>query len=484
VGIPVPSWPSSVDIARPTLPTPWSSDQAGFYFIASSGCSDSNTYGNPTAPRCSIPGSPGAGAVIALNGTISGVKNISFSGTAANPIWIMAYNPTSKPSATHYWDISGSYVILDSIAFNINGQDGVVLDGHHLMLRNSTMVNPFGSANGAGFGIAGQHIIFYKNVISQLGNWEYDGPDVDRHGIKVSAGSDIWIIDSTFYHGQGDGIQVGDQNNASSAINKVYIGRNVAYENLQFGFWTKNATDVIFSENTAYNHTRSTDSGPGGGLGGQYDPKYVWFLNNTIYNAKGGIHIAGSSNGGGGPWYAIGNVIHSITSGGNCNSYDYGALSYRNEGGFTVLFNTVYDVDFFGGYPPSGGTLTIRNNIFASKKSNSCDGFETERTLTHDYNLFSSAAYDPGAEAHRVVGDPMFVSAPANFELQAASPAIDAGSTSQEAAFAAFQSRYGIDIKKDALRKPRPQQGGWDMGAYEFGLSGVPSAPSNLRIVH
>src|SRR5574343_745587 len=87
IGVPAPSWPSDLDVARPTMPSPWTSDQAGWYFIQASGCSDSRTYGNPTAPRCSMPTTPAAGARVVFNGTISaGNVIISANGTSANPV--------------------------------------------------------------------------------------------------------------------------------------------------------------------------------------------------------------------------------------------------------------------------------------------------------------------------------------------------------------------------------------------------------------
>ncbi len=484
VGIPAPAWPTDLDIARPALPSPWTTPQSGFYFVAGSGCADSNGNGTPTAPRCSLPGTAAAGAVIVLDGTISRSASIDYTGTAGAPVWVMGRDPASRPTITTSWDIGGSYVIVDSVAFQFSSQDGVGLRGSRVMLRNSTMANTYGSSNGATFGMGGQEVVFYKNVISQSGNWAYTGSsDIDRHGIKVG-GNNIWIVDSQFFHIQGDGVQVGDQNNAASSISRIFIGRNLAYENLQFGFWVKNATDVIFSENTVHSQTRNSAGGPGGAMGGQYDPKYVWFLNNRIYGSNSGIHIAGTSDGGGGPWYAIGNLVYGIgTASGSCNGYDYGAISYRNSGGFTAIYNTVHDVDFFGGFPPSGGEVVIRNNIFSAKRSNACSGFDDERSLTHDYNLFTASSYDPGAEAHRVIGDARFVAAGSDFTLQASSPAIGRANPTEEAAFAAFQARYGVDIRKDMRGVGRPQQGRWDLGALESPYTGVfPAAPTGLQV--
>jgi hypothetical protein len=482
VGIPTPPFPADLDVARPSLPSPWTADQAGWYFVASSGCSDSRTYGNPSASRCSLPASPAAGSVIVINGTISGDVTVSFNGTSGSPIWVMGYNPASRPVFSGPWGVNGSYLIFDNLSWNATNlsEINLTVEGNHLMVRDCSMRNTYDGGYGAGIGSGGTNLVYYRITVYDQGSWS-GATDVDRHGVKVYAGSDQWFVDSTFYHNQGDGIQVGDWNNTASAINRIYIGRNQGYENMQTCFWTKNATDVIFSSNNCYGITYSNGNiGPG--LGGQYDPKYIWYLNNRIYNTKSGIMIAGTGNGGGGPWYVIGNLLYSIESPSQgCNNYNMGGISYRNDGGLNVLFNTFHDIDLFVAIP-NGSGIVVRDNIFSSKRGASCSAFDVGPTFTHDYNLFSSSSYDPGSESHRVVGDPKFVAAGSEFSLQSTSPAIDAGSPTEEAVFATFKSRYGIDIRKDFSLKARPQGTRWDIGAFELQSSGM-TAPSNLRFI-
>lgn len=501
IGIPLPSWPSGgIDQARPSLPNPWTSEQAGFYYIDASGCSDSRTYGYPGASRCSLPISPAAGSKILINGSLSGDRNISFSGTSGAPTWIMAHNTSSKPTISGAWGISGSYIIIDSLAFNNGSNCDGNLDyaGNYILIRGSTFVNTCSGSYGSGVGISGNNNIFYNNTIAQQGNWQAS-TDIDRHGIKVSSGSDIWIVDSIIYHCQGDGVQVGDQNNASGAINRVYLGRNKAYENLQSCFWTKNATDVLVSQNTCHDISFS-QGGVGQGMGGQYDPKHVWFLFNTIYNTKSGIHIAGTSNGGGGPWYAIGNVIYNVSNGG-CNEYDYGALGYRNDGGFYAFHNTIYDVDSFLTLAPSGGSLVAKDNIFASKKTGSCPAIDSRAEApTLDYNLYTTATQNveyngstytsitsfasaTGQEAHRQVGNAMFTGAPNDFSLQTGSLAVGTANQASETAYTDFSSRYGRSIQFDFTGAVR-LQGSWEIGAFEFGSAvDAPSIPKGLKVV-
>lgn len=496
IGTPVPSWPSGgIDQARPTLPNPWSSEQAGWYFINPSGCSDSRTYGYPGASRCSMPSSPSAGSKIVLEGTLSGDRTISINGASGTPTWIMGYGTASKPLISGVWELRGSYLILDSLSFNSgsNCDGNLLITGTNLVVRGSTFANSCTGSYGDGVGIGGTNVVFYNNTISQQGNWQLS-TDIDRHGIKVFGGSDIWIVDSTIYHCQGDGIQVGDQNNAAGAINRVYVSRNTAYENLQSCFWTKNATDVIFSQNTCHDITFS-NGGVGQGMGGQYDPKYVWFLENKIYNTKSGIHIAGSSNGGGGPWYAIGNIIYNVQSN-SCNEYDYGALGYRNEGGFYAFHNTLYDVDSFLTLAPSGGSIIARDNIFASKKAGSCPAIDARNEAPiMDYNLYSTSAQNveyngstyasvinfasaTGQEAHRQIGEPLFVNAPVNFALQPGSPGLGNANQSVEPAYATFNTRYGRSIQYDFAANARPQDR-WDIGAYELLDGGVAPPPTD-----
>jgi parallel beta-helix repeat protein len=109
--------------------------------------------------------------------------------------------------------------------------------------------------------------------------------------------------------------------------------------------------------------------------------------------------------------------------------------------------------------------LVLKNNIlWAEKKALYADG-----PLVEDHNLYWNSAGAPLVQMlnARMSGtsrkaDPRFAGAAGgNFQLQAGSPAIDAGTST------------GLGYRSDLRQQPVPQGAGFDLGAYEFG------APSN-----
>jgi hypothetical protein len=178
VGIPAPPWPADLDIERPAFPSPWTAETAGWYFVSSSGCSDTGrTYGHPGAPRCSIPSSPAAGSKIVLNGTFAGEKIFSFSGTSGSPTWVMGYSTSTPPTVTGSWAVEGSYKIIDGIAFSSGSRDeNLALGGSYNMIRNLTFANTYSSNNGCVVYAGGTNNVMHRCTISQSATGNTPGP--------------------------------------------------------------------------------------------------------------------------------------------------------------------------------------------------------------------------------------------------------------------------------------------------------------------
>ena len=345
---------------------------------------------------------------------------------------------------------------------------------------------------GSGNISSADHVVFHNNNVHIAGDWK-TLEDQDTHAMQISTNvSYCWVLDNSFSRSSGDGIQI----NAGSVDNQpnthhIYIGRNESFENKQNGFWTKQANDVIFSENIAHDHVVTTSAAPGVGLGGQYGPERVWFIYNKVYNNYGGISVASRSGGIGEYLYFIGNEIYDN----NLNpSYDVNN-SWANAGitvtggKYVSIINNVLANNSGGINTPVGNAeFQIYNNIIdegTAPGANSIFIYEssTASLSSMDYNIFNNVAvirwgrtaqdnlssfqssFNKGLNCKEI--DPEYID-PQNgdFTLQSTSPAIDAGNVN--AAYDTFFNLYGIDIKVDANSVSRPQNGTWDIGAFEY----------------
>jgi hypothetical protein len=65
--------------------------------------------------------------------------------------------------------------------------------------------------------------------------------------------------------------------------------------------------------------------------------------------------------------------------------------------------------------------------------------------------------------------------------LTASSPAIGGANQATEDAFTVFQTRYGLDIRRDIRGNARPN-GTWDIGAIEYSTGILPLAPASFLV--
>jgi hypothetical protein len=516
-GIPVP--PFGITETAPATPNPWLASTPGFYYVDESqalATDTSNPYGTPARPRRTIPTTLPAGSIVELHGTYTRLHTspatLRLNGTAAAPIYIRGTSSTDRPLITSGWEVSGQHFILENLDFGFTAAGGKLIflaPVYRGALRTSAV---HGNANGGGIGVytwssdTVRDFVLFRNIVRDNGDW-HATYDQDFHGISVSAlVSNLWVLENELTRNSGDGIQI----NASSAAlqattNHIYVGRNVAHHNKQTGFWTKQAEDVIFSENLSYSH-RPSDSSTGACMGFQYAPERVWFINNHMHDCEVGIGTGSDSGlGTGQSSFYVGNIIHNIHSA-SFNPYSgWGQAAMMLNGGTyrIVLNNTISDVDAGINSPSGIGAFAIVNNIIANITHPQgshiyLEGNPAPANSTIHHNLFtgpvrikwgdtrvfdlaSFQATFPGKGLNSIVGDPLFINpAGDSFGLQANSPALDKGV--EEGLYATFKTLYGLDLAVDSAAMSRPQYTAWDIGALEY-PGNRPRPPTNVRII-
>src|SRR5262249_31146512 len=93
------------------------------------------------------------------------------------------------------------------------------------------------------------YVVIYGNTIHDNGDANAT-TDQDVHGIAVGPRvSNLWIVDNEIYRNSGDGIQINAGQANQATTHHIYLGRNRSHHNKQSGMWTKQAVDVIFSQN-------------------------------------------------------------------------------------------------------------------------------------------------------------------------------------------------------------------------------------------
>jgi hypothetical protein len=464
----------------------------------------SNPFGTAEKPRKTIPTRPVAGSVIEVHGGPYGPAEIILvaQGTPEKPIFLRGINkPRIAGKLTVYSSagIESRYLVIEG--FDVY-KCWALAPTSYLAYRDNNIQGD--AANG---GIAmdsynsaysNHHIVVYRNRIHDNGDWQADY-DQDVHGITVARYSNnVWIVDNEMYHNSGDGLQI----NAGSISNQphthhIYVGRNLSYENKQAGMWTKQAVDVIFSQNTVHSlrPIGTTPSAYGAGMGFQYGPERVWFLYNHIYNCSYGISTGSTSAmGSGQDVYCIGNLIHDIH---HHPDYAYSPTSSWSNAAITlvgttnryIINNTIVNCDA-GINSPSSGTMVMVNNIISNitePQGNHIfvDVGSTAAVSTLSCSLLyqggnpvrirwgSGTVYDlpafqaaTGKGAGCLAADPIFVDpAAGDYRLQPDSPAIDRAELS--AVYATFQSLYGLGLTTDSAGTARPQGDAWDIGAME-----------------
>ena len=507
IGIPYP--PIGIDEVRPANPASWpSAATAGYYYVNNAvSCTDTgNTYGYPNNPRCTYPTTLAAGSIVTIAGGTytGGSQALTWIGTAGSPIWVMGPAcSTTQPimitamSIQRNWIMheNAAYVIMECLRFDrtTTAQGLLRIDRgrtHHIAIRHSEFAGDNVTlANGAQVLLDAlivtteptHDVVVYNIHIHDIGDYTPTAAENDRIGVKpVRRCNNLWVVDSLVHHMGGDSLTGGDATTADAdRCHHIYYGRNTLHTNHENCIDIKRVNDIIISENLC--HTIATSSSSSGeGIVLHDGTARAWLLFNTVHDAVIGISSTLASEA-----YWIGNILYNITGGG-ADAGDGSALYARGGGTFTVLNNTVYNAV---NCAKSTGTTTyflMQNNIFSNcttKSVSLVSGAQANSDLTYgvfgigtvrivwgdgvDRTVSGFQAQFPGEGTGLVEGDPLFVNAAsADFHLTASSPARNAGLT--HSAYATFTTLYGLSIEVDKDRVTRPQEGSWDIGAFEF----------------
>ena len=530
IGIPTVPAGLEPDIDLPTLPSPWTSNQAGYYYVKQGGANGGNGY--PGSPRGSLPASPAAGSIIVLDNTatlsVSTVTLDFASATSGSRIWLIGSGQvglgsgTTKAQINYTSDsgVSGDNFYIDGVRFHANNANQIGFSfGPNIqssLIRHSEFsgTGVQRSAN-AGNAIQGsspssltQYNVLYDVSFHDMGAWDPVslGSDIDVHCLQVNGNvQDLWILYSSFYHCQGDGIQFtasGDNTPLNQFAQRVYIGKSAAYENLQAGFWLKHGDKIIFSQNTVYNQNLRAGIGAGTGdpicMGGQYDFAEVWYLFNRLYDCDNAFRFASYSNTQRSNINLVGNVITNTKWAGSVNvnsaNTDGTAIAFWQGGTVKVIGNTIWKFTGQGisSTPGAASAMILENNIIYGRTNGSAHdlflegggGWTQPRARNNDFaasprlhsngttwtsvSAFQSA--DSSNRQNNLSVDPLFVNAinggSGDFNTQSGSPMRNAGTINTDI-YATFNSAYGLDIRKDFLGTTRPVGAAYDIGAFE-----------------
>ena len=530
IGIPMPSF--GVNEVAPSPPNPWASAVSGFYYIDSTSAAStdsSNPNGWPAKPRKTVPTSIPAGAYVEVHGGPYTINtpgpNITwnFGGTAAQPCFIHGVgNPVFQGSGTNSinFNVSGSYYILEGVTLR-NFQTHLGMDGDHGVLRFCDVFNTTNlgqSQFGAAISPGGSDMVVYGNHIHDIGDWRVTAAENDFHGALASTGAHhLWIIDNEIDHMGGNGMQFGEDAASEPWVHHVYIGRNNVHHTRKSTLDTKEARDVIMSQNECWEAHQTSDHDTCGAAVKRCGVR-IWALYNKFHDLDQGAHVSDSNDtnlGRFATYYFVGNLFYNIgqaanlpNNPGNSGSYAYASafLAFNlgegvSAGNSTVAFvnNTIYNARHGMGYGAGGGptSMIFSNNIVHLSHPN----HHLANTLTVSQNSQArNNLFDPtGVTQARIywkAGSPVrnvasfqsafpadasgnlevaagFTNPPTDLRPTSDSRAKDAGQTDPGGVCAFFQSTYQLSIAVDFNKAARPGSG-WDIGAYEFGSGGGP----------
>jgi hypothetical protein len=378
----------------------------------------------------------------------------------ANPSWTWGtafisgkWVPSGSERTVNYIIISGLEIYNypeDGICFEKSSKSGSGTASHHIIIENCLVHHCGGQAgitfeggnediNGKGYDIIVRACTTYNNNV---------------HGIKFT-GDETGVIDGEhIYNSRIEDCVSYNNNNigihVSTGHYNITVRNNTCYNNGRQGIAGHEIWDSVYENNTVYeNGTSGGDENEGIGI---WNSKNITIRGNRIY---------------GNPGYGL-KFWEDLSSTGSSPTIENNVVLNNNEGGIgistdvnngKIYHNTIALNQGTGLYiTASVSGHDIKNNIVCQNSNQLSPG----NGNIFDYNLYYPDISFSGKGAHSISGDPLFVD-PLNptydFHLQSISPAIDSGTN--------------VGINEDIEGNLRPQDAGYDIGAYEYQTTGV-----------
>jgi hypothetical protein len=546
IGIPDPGleWGGlhPIETNAPAAPEPWNGEVRGFYYVdpTSANATDSgNTYGYPGKPRTSVPSVLAPGSYVELHGTYSSQISVTANCEESNPCWLRGESIDNRPNNTTKINIKDSkYLFVENLDFNggVGGAIGISGASNHVVVRNTRLINRK-QPNGGSAGIVMipdtgdlmENIVIFNNHFETLGDYTVT-EDLDFHGVLPSMwGRDsttelrkVYVLENYCTLLSGDCVQVnaGNWQESYNYLHHVYIGKNVSYKNRQTGFWVKQASDVIISQNKSSGSYGSPGSNGGGAIGYQYAKHRLWIIFNELYDSVFGIRQSDTStptSEGYANIYIIGNLIYDIhprdlSDYNPKDIWDQGAAIALWHGNSTryIIDNTIHDVHDGVNAIYAGG-VEMYGNIISQKDDSTYNRFfeiahpARQDLVNMDYNLFLDdvgeyyhawwddmglastlnevKSYGHCLNCKSIVGEdgagqfinPATDSSNRDFRLKSTAAAVTGNV--KHPVYDRFKELYGIDIYVDFNGVPR-NSASPAIGAFEYAAGQYPpSAP-------
>jgi len=395
----------------------------------------------------------------------------------------------------------------------VSGDTGTASQTHNILIYNN-LIRDNGDwladfdedAHGIG-------VVYYSNDVWILDNEFFHN---SGNGVQVNAGQTIYELTTHHvYVGRNEAHHNKQAGIWSKVGHDIVFSQNHCYSTRPVGENPSNFGDgmggqyrpsnlwYLFNEiHDCSNGIRLSSQG-GGALAGTGENIYI--IGNLIYDIHHtttdltGLYpvVGGSDYLPNDPWSA-GRALSIWQPMGDSDDYSGGP----DTGPATwIINNTIFDADAAVGVARQYNRVVMINNLFVNKNYGPLEGtglgesphimieHDSSSNLCRiDNNLFDSparlkwgyaaAAYGfggaNGADNRTADWNSLFIdgAAPAGrhggLRLTAGATAIDAGISAVPAAYQAFQTLYGIDIRVDFDGNPRPASGAaWDLGAYE-----------------